>query len=78
MDLIVLVPITVIFVAAMIAGRNELVRRSLFCPRKWTMAGVEIQRRSLRPTTIVGIKSCSLLPGAKKVDCDQACLKQAV
>jgi len=78
MDPIVLVPITIIFVAAMIVGRNELVRRKFRCPHKGGLADLEIQRRSLRPTTILGVKSCSLLPGVKHVDCDRACLKQGV
>lgn len=75
MDPLVLIPITVVFLAAMIIGRNELVKRRLVCPRTGSTAEVELLRRSLLPSKLVGIKSCSLLPDPKKIDCGQHCLR---
>ena len=77
MDPIILVPITLIFVACMILGRNELVRRRLACPGHGRIADVSVVQRAGRPDKPVDVTLCSLLPGAKKIDCDRACLKQS-
>ena len=71
----VLIPIAVIFVVAMVIGRNELVKRKLDCPRKKKTAEVELLRRSLWPSKLVRVKRCSLLEAPTKINCDQECLK---
>jgi hypothetical protein len=75
MDPIVLIPISILFLGCMILGRNEIVRRTLTCPRTGGAADVEIVRRSLRPAKLVGIRSCTLLADPRRIDCGQACLK---
>lgn len=76
LDPIVLIPIAVVFTVAMIVGRNEIVKRKLRCPHTNEVADVDVARRSLRPSKLVRVESCSLLPDPKHVDCDQECLKQ--
>ncbi len=75
MTLFVLIPITALFVVAMIVGRNELVKRKLACPRKGMMADVDVARRYFNPTKLMRIMRCSLLTNPKKIDCEQECLK---
>jgi len=75
MNPIILVPIALVFLAAMIVGRNEIVKRRLTCPRNGLPAEVDLVRRSLRPRHLVRIESCSLLPDPRKVDCGQDCLR---
>ena len=72
----VLIPISIVFIVAMILGRNELVKRRLACPRTGSAAEVELLRRSLRPSKLVRIESCSLLADPRRIDCGQECLKQ--
>ena len=76
LDPIVLIPIALVFIVAMIVGRNEIVKRKLRCPRTGSIADVEVKRRSLRPSKLVGVESCDLLPDPKQIDCKQECLKQ--
>ena len=75
MTLFVLVPITAIFVVAMIVGRNELVKRKLACPRNGMTADVDVVRRYFSPPRLMDIKRCSLLANPKKIDCEQECLR---
>ena len=74
MDPIVLIPITLIFALAIYFGRNELVQRVLTCPVTGSAADVAVEQRVGRPDKPVQVKSCSLLPGSKRIECGQGCL----
>ena len=78
MEIWVLPAVTMAFLALFFALRNERVRRLLACPIRHASADVELVQRYLRPDKPVRVKSCSLLPARKKVDCSQACLRQPV
>jgi hypothetical protein len=78
MDPVVLIPISLLFLVALVLGRNEIVQRKLACPRAGSTAEVELLRRSLRPGKIVGVRSCSLLADPRKITCGRECLKTGV
>lgn len=71
---LVLIPLTLIFVAAFIIGRNELIKRRLTCPRTGTTASVDVLQRYDKPDKPVNVSFCSLLPGRNSPDCDKGCL----
>lgn len=74
MDPLVLIPITVIFVVAMIVGRHILVHRKVTCPRTGTVAEIEVFESSWKPDKLVRVKSCDLLDDPKVVNCGQGCI----
>ena len=75
---IVLIPITLIFLAAVVVGRNMLVKRRLRCPRRKRDADVAFVAREWKSSELVRVKSCDLLKDPKKIDCDQECLSHGV
>jgi hypothetical protein len=77
MEPILWIPLTVIFVVCLYAGRNLLVRRKLCCPHKDETAEVQVLCRALKPSKRLRIERCDLLADPKNVDCDQACLEQS-
>ena len=59
-----------------VLGRNELVKHDLTCPRTGTVAKTSVVQRYHRPDKPQRIKTCSVLPNPRKVDCEQGCLNQ--
>ena len=68
--------VVVYFALMAILGRNEVVKYDVTCPRTGTVAKTSIVQRYHRPDRAQRVKTCSVLPNPKKVDCEQGCLNQ--
>lgn len=73
--LAVLIAIVTVYALANFLGRFEVVRGRVACPETGSVAEVEVVQRYAKPDEPVRVRSCSLLPVPKRVDCGQDCLR---
>jgi hypothetical protein len=73
--IVVLIVLSVFFALMYFLGLNEVVKRTLICPRTGSAADVDIVTRYGRPDQAVRVKSCNLLTHPEHIDCGQECLK---